>query len=199
LPEYNKDNIIYINNFLNNQKGVNAVKHLINNILKTGSLFSFLAFIVFSGCQQQKHDSSQELKPIVEKYTEVWNNGNVAELDNIMDSNYIYHSNNSPEVNGIDGMKKVITSLRTAYPDLKLAIEDTLFSENKVAARWHVTGTNTGPGEMPPTGKPVDFWGIAIVHIANGKLKEEWTSNDNQSLMEQLGFTMNPPSNKKMK
>jgi steroid delta-isomerase-like uncharacterized protein len=154
-----------------------------------------IAFMVLSGCQQQRPDPSQELKPIIDKYVEVWNNGNVAGLDAIMDPNYIYHANNSPEVNGLDGMKEVITSLRTAYPDLKLVVEDEVYSENKVAGRWHITATNTGPGEMPPTGKSVDWWGIAIIHVSNSKLKEEWTAYDNQSLMEQLGFKLIPPSN----
>jgi steroid delta-isomerase-like uncharacterized protein len=153
-----------------------------------------LALIVYSGCQQQKPDPSQELKPIADKYVEVWNNGNVGELDAIMDSNYIYHANNMPPVKGIDGMKKVLTSFRTAYPDLKLVLEDEIYSENGMAGRWHITGTNTGAGEIPPTGKSVDFWGIAMIHTANGKLKEEWTAYDNQSLMEQLGYTMTPPS-----
>ena len=159
-----------------------------------------IALMILSGCQQQKPDPSQKLKPLTDKYVEVWNGGNLSELDAIMDSDYIYHANKLPEVDGIDGLKKVISSFRTAYPDLKLVLEDEIFSEDKTVGRWHITGTNTGAGEMPPTGKSVDFWGIAILHISNGKLKEEWTAYDNQSLMEQLGFTMMPPAApKKMK
>lgn len=170
------------------------MKQLINTILKTGSLFLLIALIFTAGCQQQKPDATQRLKPLTDKYVEVWNTGNLDELDAIMDSNYTYHANNLPDVHGIDGLKKVITSFRTAYPDFKLVLEDELFSENKAAGRWHITGTNTGAGEMPPTGKSVDFWGISILHVADGKLKEEWASYDNQSLMEQLGFTMMPPA-----
>lgn len=123
----------------------------------------------------------------------------MTELDVILDSNFIYHSNSSPEVKGLDGIKKVITSTRIAYPDLKLNVEDRLFSESKVASRWHITGTNTGPGDIPPTVKQIDFWGISIINISNGNLTEEWFKYDNQSIMEQLGFTMIPPSDKKMK
>jgi len=60
-----------------------------------------------------------------------------------------------------------------------------------------LTGTNTGSGEMPPTGKSVKIWGISIIHLADGKITEEWAGFDNQSFMEQLGFTMTPPSEKK--
>ncbi|MEJ2105643.1 MAG: ester cyclase [Ignavibacteriaceae bacterium] len=170
------------------------MRHLTRTIIKAVALFLFIAVLFNTGCQQQKPDPSQELKPIVDKYVEVWNNGNVADLDTIMDPNYIYHSNSQPEVDDIDGMKKFITTFRTAYPDMKLVVEDELFSENKVTARWHLTGTNTGPGEMPPTGKSVDFWGIAIIQVAKGKLKEEWTAFDNQAVTKQLGFTVVPPA-----
>ena len=50
---------------------------------------------------------------------------------------------------------------------------------------------------MPPTGKPVNFWGVSILHFANGKITEEWASFDTQSLMKQLGFTMMPPAAEK--
>ncbi len=173
---------------------MNSLKKIFYLILPT-----LIAFFFLAGCQQQKTSPSEQLKPITDKYVAVWNGANVAELDAILDSNFIYHSNNLPEVKGLDGIKKVITSTRTAYPDLKLNVEDRLFSENKAASRWHITGTNTGPGDIPPTGKQVDFWGISIINVSNGKLTEEWVAYDNQSILKQLGFTLVPPSEKKMK
>ena len=102
------------------------MKQLTKTIRKTSSLFLFMVFIVLSGCQPQKPNPSQELKPIVDKYHEVWNGGNPDELDTIINSDFVYHSNQAPEVKGTEGIKKVISSLRTAYPDLKLVIEDVL-------------------------------------------------------------------------
>ena len=173
------------------------MKQLTKKILKTSSLFLFVVFIVLFGCQPQKPDPSQELKPIVDKYHEVWNGGNPDELDTIINSDFVYHSNQAPEVKGTEGIKKVISSLRTAYPDLKLVIEDVLYSEDKEASRWVLTGTNTGPGEISPTGKSIRVWGESIIHFVDGKITEEWVAFDNQSLMEQLGFTMTPPKSSK--
>jgi predicted ester cyclase len=153
-----------------------------------------LAFFFLAGCQQQKTEPSEQLKQISDKYYEIWNNGNVAELDEIIDPNFIYHKNNLPEIKGLDGIKKEITDLRTMYPDLKLASEEVIYSGNKIATRWHLTGTNTGPGVIPPTGKSIDIWGNAIVHTDNGKLKEAWSSYDSQAVMEQLGFKLIPPT-----
>jgi len=152
-----------------------------------------MAFVFFAGCQQ-KQDPSLKLKPLVDKYVGVWNRGNLEELDAIMTSNFAYHSNQSADVNGIDGLKKVISEFRTAYPDLSIVVNDDVYSENKSAARWTLTGTNTGAGAMPPTGKSAKVWGISILRFANGKIAEEWLGFDNQSLMEQLGYTMTPPS-----
>jgi predicted ester cyclase len=169
------------------------MKQLINTILTAGSLLLLTAIIVTTGCQQQKN-YSKELKPILDKGVEIWNTGNFEEVDKVWDPGVVRSANELPEVKGIDGIKKVVTGFRTAFPDLKLTVDEEIYAENKITIRWTVTGTNTGPGEMPPTGKKVNFWGISVLHFANGKLTREFVAFDNQSLMEQLGFTMEPPA-----
>ena len=164
----------------------------------TGRLFLsaavlIAAFVFLAGCQQQPPDASQKLKPLVDKWVEIWNTGNLDELDAIIGPHFVRHVDLSPDVNGLDGIKKAISGLRSAYPDLKLVVDDEIYAENKFAARWILTGTNTGPGEMPPTGKPVKIWGFGVLHFADGKIAEEWVAYDNQSLMEQLGYTMMLP------
>jgi steroid delta-isomerase-like uncharacterized protein len=130
---------------------------------------------------------------MVDRGVAVWNNGNLDEVGSVWDENVLRTVNQLPEVRGLDGMKKVISGFRTAYPDLKLTAEEEIYAENKVTLRWSFTGTNTGPGEMPPTGKSVKLWGITILHFANGKVTQEIVSYDSQSLMEQLGYTLMAP------
>jgi len=172
------------------------MKQLIHTILKAGSVLVVIAVVMATGCQQ-KPDASQHLKPLVDKYVGVWNNGNLEGLDAIFDPHFVRHVNLSPDVEGVDGLKKVISGFRTAYPDLKLVLEDEIYSESKSAGRWSFTGTNTGPGEMPPTGKSVKIWGLGTLHYANGKITEEWVGYDRQAFMEQLGGTMTLPSGSK--
>ena len=159
----------------------------------TISLLLAITVIFTAGCQQQQ-DHSEELKPIVERGIEVWNTGNLDAVDELWAPNVVRSANQLPEVEGIDGYKDVITSFRTAYPDSKLTIDEEVYSKNKVILRWTYTGTNTGEGEMPPTGKQIEIWGISILHFDNGKITREYVAFDNQPLLEQLGFTMNPPS-----
>jgi predicted ester cyclase len=144
-----------------------------------------------------KNDPSVELKPLLDKGVAIWNNGNLDEVAELWDPNVVRTANQLPDVVGLDGIKKVITAFRTAYPDLKLTSDEEIYAENKITVRWTLTGTNTGPGEMPPTGKQIKIWGISILHFASGKLIREIVSFDNQALMEQLGFTMMPMTDTK--
>lgn len=173
------------------------MKQLIHTILKAGSLFLIMLMVVTTGCQQPQPDYSKELKPLVDKYNEVWQTGKLDELDAIMDPNFTRHSDPGTSVEGMVNLKKLITEFKTAYPDIKLVSEEEIYSENTFAGRWTITATNTGPGAMPPTGKSIKIWGINIIHFQNGKIVEEWDGSDTHSFLEQLGFTMMPPAAKK--
>jgi len=166
----------------------------IGNILRSSSLALIGTIVFMTGCERQQPDASQKLRPIVDKYVEVWNGGNPDGLDAIIDPRFVRRVNLQSDIEGVDGAKKVISGFRTAYPDLKIVVNDEVYSENKSVGRRTLTGTNTGSGAMPPTGKSVRVWGISILRFANGKITEEWVGSDNQSLMEQLGYTMTPPS-----
>jgi steroid delta-isomerase-like uncharacterized protein len=169
------------------------MRQLTHAMPKAGSVLLLLVVFVATGFPQQ-----QKLKPIIDKYVEVWNSGNVKDLESIIDPHFVRHANLQPKVEGVEGLSKVISGFRSAYPDLKIAVNEQIFVKgNKCVGRWMLTGTNTGSGEMPPTGKSVKIWGISIIHLADGKITEEWAGFDNQSFMEQLGFTMTPPSEKK--
>jgi steroid delta-isomerase-like uncharacterized protein len=162
----------------------------------------FLALVItlaiVTGCQQPK-DYSKEYKPMVDKLEDAWNGRNIDSLDAIFAPDFVRIVNNQPEANGVEGYKKAIADFRTAYPDLKLTLDNTIYGENGGATRWVLTGTNTGSGQMPPTGKSVNIWGESIVLFANGKITKELVAFDNQTLMEQLGYTITPPAEGKKK
>jgi len=170
------------------------MKSLIKKVLLINALI--ITFVFIAGCQQQT-DYSKELKPLFDKYYEVWETGNLDELDTIIGPNFVRHSDKGTSVEGLENLKKMISGFRTAFPDLKVVSNEEIYTENKFAGRWTFTGTNTGPGEMPPTGKSVTMWGINIIHFENGKIVEEWDAFDNLPMMEQLGFMITPPSETK--
>ncbi len=165
-------------------------------VAKAGSVLLMMVVLVATGFSQ-KPDASQQLKPIIEKYVEVWNTGDFKDLDAIVDPHFVRHANSEPAVEGIDGLKKIISGFRASYPDLKIVVNEEIYAGKKSVGRWTLTGTNTGAGTMPPTGKAVRQWGISILHFANGKITEEYLGFDNLALMQTLGFTLTPPSEEK--
>ena len=59
---------------------------------------------------------------------------------------------------------------------------------------WTFTGTNSGPGAMPPTGKSVKLSGATRVRYQDGKIVEELVFFDVLDWQTQLGFTLTPPA-----
>jgi predicted ester cyclase len=89
---------------------------------------------------------------------------------------------------GLEGAKAAHRLMLAGFPDYQTVIEDMLAEGEKVAARIRMTGTNTGEFMgIPATGKRVEFTGIYIARIANGKIVEHWGEEDSVSLLQQPG------------
>jgi predicted ester cyclase len=125
---------------------------------------------------------------------EAWNEGNLDGLDAHLDPNTIRRGppSASSDANNLEELKQVITDFRTTFPDAKVTIDEIHFQEGRSFARWTFTGTNTGPGDFPPTGKPVEFKGSSFGHYAGGKLVEEHVYFDGFDMMSQLGLVPDP-------
>jgi predicted ester cyclase len=81
--------------------------------------------------------------------------------------------------------------LRAAFPDMHFSIEDTLVSEDKILVRCVVTASHTGPGITPsPTNKSVNFTGMCLVRVCDGKFVEAWNNFDFLSLYQQPGMQL---------
>jgi predicted ester cyclase len=86
-----------------------------------------------------------------------------------------------------------MTGLFTAFPDLRLTVEEFITEGDKVVARWTSQATHKGDlMGIAPTGKQVKQTGIAIYHIVGGKVVEEWAERDMLGFMQQLGAIPTP-------
>jgi predicted ester cyclase len=70
-----------------------------------------------------------------------------------------------------------------------------IIDADKVAGIWTITGTNTGHGSTPPTGKSIEVKGISILHFKDGKIVDEWISGNELLWFQQLGYTLKSPVN----
>ena len=133
---------------------------------------------------------SEVNKTIVRRlFEEVWNKGNLSLVDELFTTNYEHHDASSPDFGrGPESEKKRATLYRTAFPDLRLTIEDVIAEGETVMARWSCRGTHKGDlSGIAPTGKQFTISGVSIARIAGGKLAEGWINWDALGLMQQLG------------
>jgi steroid delta-isomerase-like uncharacterized protein len=134
--------------------------------------------------------SMEENKAIVRRYVEeIWNQGDFAVAEQLLAPTFVLHNPAFADLpQGPAGFKQVLTLYRSAFPDLQFTIEALLAEGEQVVNRWTARGTQHGELlGIPPTGKPVTFWGLTLHRLANGRIVEEWPAFDQFSLFQQLG------------
>lgn len=136
---------------------------------------------------------SEENKALVRRwFEEVWNKGRADAIDEMLDENGIVHGlsdDPSNPLKGPTGFRPFHTLFREAFPNLIVVVEDTVAEGDKVAARCSVRGKHEGDFlERAATQSSVEFTGISIVRIYNGKIVEAWNNFDFMTMHKQIGL-----------
>ena len=123
---------------------------------------------------------------------EIWGNGNVAAIEELLAPDFVAHNPGGPPQDR-NGFAQLVTVFRTGFPDMSMAVEDQIIEGDRVVQRATMRGTHTGEFQgIPPTGKQVTMGGISINRFAEGKLAEHWSQFDSLGLMQQLGVVPAP-------
>ena len=130
-------------------------------------------------------------------FKEVWNEGRVQTIYDLMDENAIATGQDQPGVvlHGPADFVALFHRIRGTFPDIKITLEDTLGADDKVVVRWSAVMTHTGDHlGIPATNKKVRITGITIARIAKGKIVEGWDNWDQLALIQQLSAAANAAS-----
>jgi len=135
--------------------------------------------------------SIEENKALIRCWLEeCYNKGNGAVADELIATNYVNHSAPHGQMLGLEAEKQYITTIRSAFLDFHLAIEDQISEKDKVVTRLTASGTYTGGlKDIPSTasiGKQVRVTEILIHRISAGKVVEGWMEFDQMALWRQL-------------
>lgn len=129
-------------------------------------------------------DSRETNRQTVERLFQTFNQGDLALVDSLVGPEYVGPQGDR----GPAGFKAVVVGLRTAFPDLRYTIDDTLAEGDRVAVRWHWTGTHQGPFRaFPATGKAVSNTGAGIFRFKGGKIVAAVLETDRLGFLEQIG------------
>ena len=133
--------------------------------------------------------SEEQNKAIIRRlFEEVWNSGDLAAADEIIDPNMVDHVTRPENPIGLEGFKQGVTMFRSALPDLEITSDDLLAAGDKVAVLWTARGTHLGEFMgIAPTGKWIEVRGMYMYRLAGGKLVERAGARDMLGLLQQIG------------
>jgi len=121
-------------------------------------------------------------------FEEVWNGGDMDALQQLAAADIVLHDRDEGDFRGLEAARALVSSYRTAFPDLRFAIQEQIAEGDKVATLWKATGTHRGElMGIPPTEKHSTTTGITLDRIADGKIAESTGVWDALGLMQQLG------------
>jgi steroid delta-isomerase-like uncharacterized protein len=138
---------------------------------------------------------SEQHKALVRRLMEeVWSRGDLGAVDQLVADEYVGHSSAmDPQTRGTEGYKRFFATLRSAFPDFRVTIEDQIAEGDRVVSRWTARATHAGAyAGIPPSGKPGVMTGISLFRVAEGKVVECWTNRDDLGLLQQLGVVPGP-------
>ncbi|SER57791.1 ester cyclase [Natrinema salaciae] len=107
--------------------------------------------------------------------------GHIEELPAFVIDDVVNHNPVSSEdveirdTQGREAYKRHLESLTTAFPNLRLEIEDMVAEDDRVAVRFTLRGTQEGRlMGIEPTGRELTLSVIAIYRFEDGKIAERW-------------------------
>src|SRR6266700_7773931 len=81
-------------------------------------------------------------------FDEVWNHGNEATIDELLSPDCFAYGlgENERQVHGPEEFKVFYCNMKSAFPDLRIGVEDIVAEEGKAAVRIVFEGTHEGQG-----------------------------------------------------
>ncbi len=111
-------------------------------------------------------------------------------LEDIASSNILIHPTAMPceaSYHGINGVGTWLNEQWKAFPDLTITESFMIAQNDIVVARWTARGTSKGKFLMlKPSGKVVEYTGISMYRIENGKIVEIWETRNTYAIMRHI-------------
>ena len=124
-------------------------------------------------------------------FDEVWTRGRAEAIDEMFAADGIAHGLSDEAGNPLRGpadFKPFHEIFRGAFPDIEVVVEDVIAEGDKVAARCSVRARHSGDHlGVAASNAPVDFTGMTIARVRDGKIIEAWNNFDFMRMNKQIG------------
>ena len=130
-------------------------------------------------------DHSATMRATYERLTA----GDIAGFGDLVADDFVEHQGVSGSPPTKEGTLEFFHVLLTAFPDMRMDVEDLVAGDDKTVARVRITATHQGEFMgVPATGQRVDMELIDIMRFDDdGLVCEHWGVADMLSLLQQIG------------
>jgi steroid delta-isomerase-like uncharacterized protein len=124
----------------------------------------------------------------VRESVEAFNASDMAKLLALVAPDIIIHYAEMPQpLQGRETWQHGYALMKSAFPDLKISLDDLVACDDKVALRLTLSGTHQGEFQgIPATGRAISYVSHEFYRITDGQIAEEWICSDTASLFSQL-------------
>jgi uncharacterized protein (TIGR02246 family) len=107
-------------------------------------------------------DKTKLIRALAEGYNAAWCSQNPASVASFYEENGSLSVNDDPPAVGRTAITEIAQGFMTAFPDMKVSMDDVRLQDEGAAYHWTLTGTNNGPGG---TGRKVRISGYEVWQI----------------------------------
>jgi steroid delta-isomerase-like uncharacterized protein len=123
------------------------------------------------------------------------NKGDIAGFGDLVADDFVEHQGGPDFPPTKDGTLEFFRMLLTAFPDMRMEVEDLVAAGDRTVGRVRVVATHKGEFMgVPASGRQADFELIDIMRFdAAGRICEHWGVADMLTLMQQIGAVPGGP------
>lgn len=140
------------------------------------------------GIAHAQQPKTEGEKLLTEFWAKIYNSPqDLDTIDRLCTEDFIL-TTSGKDVVGRKAFKEWVASFSGKIRDMRLTSLDMFSSADgtRVVSRWVVTGFNRGMLGTPADDQPVEFTGIAIWEVRNGKLAHNWVERSAYELLQKL-------------
>jgi len=128
----------------------------------------------------------------VRRYLKAFNDREWETLRGLLADDVVEHGVHE-EFHGPDEIVEFLQEYFEVFPDYEGSTEELLVDGDVVAVRYEASGTHSDSYEdIEPTGHTVEWSGMAMYELDDGRITEVWIEEDRIGLLEQLEV-VDPP------
>jgi predicted ester cyclase len=131
-------------------------------------------------------------KAIVRRFLGDAHAGRLHSFDELVAPDVVLHGFPGGDPRDRDEYKTFFAGLNAAFSAMRFDVLALVAEDDCVAARFRVRGEHRATyAGLAATGRAVDFGGMVLYRLSEGRIVETWLQPDNLSLLQQLGAVPN--------